>query len=139
MSSQAARSQAPAPSIWLIGGVGAALCAAVAVPPGMVGGGPVLCPFLRLTGLPCPTCGMTRAWVALGHGDWSSAVHLNPLTPVVFGTVLVWLVVLLLRRAGRDSPQWFGKLLVPLVVAGVGVYGFARIGLVATGAWGWPG
>ena len=38
-----------------------------------------LCPFHVLTGLPCPSCGMTRAAGALLHGDLPGAVAWNPL------------------------------------------------------------
>ncbi len=43
----------------------------------------VLCPFRRLTGLPCPGCGMTRALNALAHGQWVRALSLHPLSPIV--------------------------------------------------------
>ncbi|HVF42774.1 MAG TPA: DUF2752 domain-containing protein [Pyrinomonadaceae bacterium] len=49
----------------------------------------VLCPFRALTGLPCPGCGMTRAFCALGHGDLSAAFGYNPLAPFVFAAALV--------------------------------------------------
>lgn len=49
------------------------------------------CPFALLTRHPCPGCGLTRATLALLHGDVASAVHFHPLvfvvTPVV-GLVL---------------------------------------------------
>jgi hypothetical protein len=35
------------------------------------------CMFLYLTHLPCPTCGMTRAVIALLHFDFSSAIFNN--------------------------------------------------------------
>lgn len=42
-----------------------------------------VCPFKRLTGLPCPGCGMTRAYLALLRGDISGAFQLHPLFPLV--------------------------------------------------------
>jgi len=39
---------------------------------------PPLCAFLLLTDLPCLTCGMTRSWVALVHGDVLGALLWNP-------------------------------------------------------------
>ena len=46
-----------------------------------------LCPLHTLTGLPCPTCGMTRATNALLHGHPFEALAWNPLlTLVLAGT-----------------------------------------------------
>ncbi len=41
--------------------------------------GITICPLRRLTGIPCPTCGSTRAFVLLLKGDVSGAVSLQPL------------------------------------------------------------
>ena len=50
------------------------------------------CPFKLLTGLPCPLCGLTRACFALLHGDWVSALRLNPLAPVaVMSYPMYWM------------------------------------------------
>jgi hypothetical protein len=37
------------------------------------------CTFRELTGLPCPTCGASRALVYLSQGDILSSVAMNPL------------------------------------------------------------
>ncbi|MBP5638739.1 MAG: DUF2752 domain-containing protein [Victivallales bacterium] len=39
----------------------------------------VLCPLKRFTGVPCPTCGATRAIVSALHGDFQKAFMLQPL------------------------------------------------------------
>lgn len=40
---------------------------------------PVLCPFKKITGLPCPTCGGTRALIHLAHLDPVGSFSMNPL------------------------------------------------------------
>ena len=37
------------------------------------------CPFQVVTGVPCPTCGITRATRLALQGDISGALHLHPL------------------------------------------------------------
>lgn len=55
-------------------------------------GGLVLCPFRAMTGLPCPGCGLTRAFCAIGRGEIERALHFNIISPIVFlGAVVVWL------------------------------------------------
>ncbi len=41
-----------------------------------------VCLFRRLTGVPCLTCGATRAFAALLAGDWTGALNLQPLAVV---------------------------------------------------------
>ncbi len=43
------------------------------------GGVPTLCHLRRTTGVPCPTCGTTRATTALLGGDFGTAIAHNPL------------------------------------------------------------
>ena len=37
------------------------------------------CPLRRIAGLPCPSCGMTRAFVRVTHGDLAGALKVSPL------------------------------------------------------------
>jgi len=63
------------------------------------------CPFLWLTGLPCPFCGLTRAVHHLLRCDWATAWHLNPLAFPI-GAAIVALGARALREAvtGRRLP-----------------------------------
>ncbi|RPH36991.1 MAG: DUF2752 domain-containing protein [Chloroflexi bacterium] len=66
---------------WLTAG---AMAAAVLVPTAVVREGPRLCLFHALTGRSCPSCGMTRSWNAIGHGDLRAAVRYHALGPATF-------------------------------------------------------
>jgi hypothetical protein len=72
-----------------------------------------LCVFKGLTGLPCPTCGSTRALGRLFALDFAGALAMNPFTTLVAGLVAGWavadLVLLPRRRAlGLDVSKRFG-------------------------------
>lgn len=56
------------------------------------------CPFLTVTGIPCPFCGLTRATLALGSGDIGTALAYHPLVPVILALIL-WGSWLLARGA----------------------------------------
>lgn len=48
------------------------------------------CWFHRVTGYPCATCGTTRCFIALAHGDLSGAFAWNPMIFTVSAIVLAW-------------------------------------------------
>ena len=52
-----------------------------------------LCLFRNATGLPCPTCGSTRAALAVADGRLLEAVVLNPLMAIAVLVGVVWLTV----------------------------------------------
>jgi hypothetical protein len=55
--------------------------------------GPVLCLFRRLTSLPCPSCGMTRAFVALAHGKFHLALNFNLASVPAY--LMTWVILML--------------------------------------------
>ncbi len=46
--------------------------------------GPILCPMHLVLGLPCPGCGMTRAFCLATRGHWAEAYSFHPLYPLIF-------------------------------------------------------
>ena len=64
------------------------------------------CPFKTLTGLPCATCGTTRAALALAHLDLAAAFRWNPLAALALPTfVAAGLAAGALWLLGRDVPE----------------------------------
>jgi hypothetical protein len=53
-----------------------------------------LCMLHRLTGLSCPTCGLSRAVCLFAHGEWSASLAMHPagwLAFLVLPIATVWL------------------------------------------------
>jgi hypothetical protein len=74
-------------------------------PDGRIAGMPSICPFHAATGLPCPGCGLTRAFVCLGHGRFAESLVWHPLGWMLFGAV----VMICLRSGMRwltARPVW---------------------------------
>jgi hypothetical protein len=55
-----------------------------------------LCALRLLTGIPCPSCGLTRSFCSIGRGEPVAAVEFHALGPVVFALF----AFLLVRSAG---------------------------------------
>jgi hypothetical protein len=69
---------------------------------------PPLCAMKRYTGVDCPGCGLTRSFIALGHGRWSEALAYNPAGPLWFAIIagqLPW-QWLQLRRLKQGKEEW---------------------------------
>jgi hypothetical protein len=99
----------------LFGGLTLLACAAVGLL-GLDHLGVSLCVFRLATGLPCPTCGSTRALGRLAHLDLTGALAMNPLAAAGAIALLAWGVVdLALLTRGRAlrlrvPPAWQGPL-----------------------------
>ena len=48
------------------------------------------CAFRAALGFPCPTCGATRAGLALAQGEWLTAFGHNPLFVLCIGILSTW-------------------------------------------------
>lgn len=91
-----------------------------------------VCLFKNVTGVPCPSCGMTRAFLFLGHGQILKASTLNPLALPVALLLLLQGVRLLLRLATQQdyrlqlSPFLF-RMLLTIAIGIVLGFWFLRI------------
>jgi hypothetical protein len=85
------------------------------------------CPLHALTGVPCPTCGSTRAALSLFGGEPLAALAWNPLIALAAGgflagglTAPLWLP----RLRGRKPPPVWIRVGVPLVLGANWLYLF---------------
>jgi hypothetical protein len=62
-----------------------------------------LCPSAALLGVPCPGCGLTRATLALLHGDLGTALRFHPLVPIL-APVYVGLLGVIAAGYVRGTP-----------------------------------
>ncbi|HSN90305.1 MAG TPA: DUF2752 domain-containing protein [Anaeromyxobacteraceae bacterium] len=81
---------------------------------------PWVCPVRALWGIPCATCGMTRAFVALAHGDAGAAFAASPLGTLVAAGAWVFAAAALARAAlGTSWPRMPDRVVRAAVAAGV--------------------
>jgi hypothetical protein len=76
---------------------------------------PITCIFRRLSGLPCPTCGSTRAVLALARLDPLEALRLNPL----IASIALAIPVIALLWAWR-RPRISARTATIAIVASIG-------------------
>ncbi len=96
---------------------------------------PVACAFRRVTGTPCPGCGLTRAWVALGRGAVGESLGFHRLGWMVMLYVALqtirhalWMSIRRWRESIELGGKWLDRGLILLAVAL-----FANWGLVLAG------
>lgn len=94
-----------------------------------------LCVFKGLTGLPCPTCGSTRALGRLVALDFAGALAMNPFATVVAVVLGAWGVadLVLLRRGQALGLEVSPRLGLALRVLTLGLFLANWVYLVAVG------
>ncbi len=112
------------------GGSAVVWALAIAVGPYAIRG-PVICPLRGFTGLPCPSCGLTRAFAALVRGDLWTAVGWNALClPLALLLIAAPLIALYELAAGRSAsfyrPWLFSGKVARVAVATVVTYHVVR-------------
>jgi hypothetical protein len=86
------------------------------------------CPFLAITGHPCPFCGGTRSFAFVWRGDLVDAVRYYPLVPALFVGAALAVPALAIGLWSRRDLQ----LRLP---RGVWVCGLAAMALVLAVSW----
>jgi hypothetical protein len=69
------------------------------------------CPVLLVAGVPCPTCGVTRALVLALHGDVAGATRMHPLMWLAVPVTLVFVGAELVGYARARA--WGGSRRIP--------------------------
>jgi hypothetical protein len=104
-----------------------------------------LCAFRRMTGGPCPGCGMTRSGANLLRGHVGRAIDYHPfgvvLLPVLIGLCAFSLLPFAVRRSATGrlmSRQRVLNILVAVFVFAFVAYGLVRWVAVMNGAMAFP-
>ena len=69
----------------------------------------ISCPILFVTGIPCPGCGMTRAWVQFFRGNIREAFRFHPLFPLPVVLLGLW------PLKGRMSNRMWNGVMAALI------------------------
>ncbi len=94
-----------------------------------------ICPFLAMTGQPCPGCGGLRAVNLLTNGEFTAAASSNLFAvALVVALTAAWLVWFVRRLRGIPAPYltWSARTVVFAAIA-VAVFGVVRV--TPWGAW----
>jgi hypothetical protein len=126
---RASREDLPVAALWALGGA-CALATAPLLPYLASLAGP--CALHTLTGVPCPTCGATRAAGALAHGHVAAAFAWNPLAALgmsvgLAGAPVAPAWVMLRGPLPLWRPGWKARVLVGAALAANWLY-LVRIG-----------
>ena len=92
-----------------------------------------VCGFKVFTGLPCPGCGLTHSFCAIGKGDLGGAFAFNAVGPPLYlFAVMIWLRLLSALAGVKRPVELFDRsvnylMLVRVFALALGVFGIGRI------------
>lgn len=88
----------------------------------------------RFLGIPCPGCGLTRAFAHLAKGEWSAALIAHPLAPLFAVEALAgWLLWGIGLRRPLPRQDW----IAPVAVGHLAVLCALWLGRLSTGNLPW--
>src|SRR6266850_1900903 len=68
--------------------------------------GPIFCPVRLGTGVPCPGCGLTRAFCFMTHGEFEPALRFNALAPLVIAYLAALWIYYAVDAWRGSPPAW---------------------------------
>ncbi|MGI9166328.1 MAG: DUF2752 domain-containing protein [Pyrinomonadaceae bacterium] len=91
------------------------------------------CPFLRVTGVPCPGCGLTRAIMLLLQGEIYASIRFHAFAPIFLICIVIVVLAALLPKSSiqpvisRTELLERQKGLSVIVLSGLILYWLARL------------
>jgi uncharacterized protein YjeT (DUF2065 family) len=91
------------------------------------------CPFFRVTGVPCPGCGLSRATMLLLKGDLAGSFRFHAFAPIFLLAILALILSFLLPKSIIQSAIARAELierktgLTVLILGGLILYWLARL------------
>jgi hypothetical protein len=91
------------------------------------------CPFFRLTGIPCPGCGLSRATLLLLKGDLAGSLRFHAFAPIFLFAIIAVILSVLLPKSIIQPAIAKAELierksgLTVLILVGLIVYWLARL------------
>lgn len=111
----------------------ALLALVLALPPDRLDDAPILCPFRRATGMPCPVCGITRSWSATLRGELVRALSFHPLGPLTLPLAVAFALGFVNEQTVRTVWERWPRLIALLVLTWVAVW-LVRVALAWEGS-----
>jgi len=119
---------------WLWAASLGALTTSFALSPALASHGPIVCPLRLVTGLPCPGCGLVRAFVATAHGDLHDAFALNAFGPIAWAALAIfvaWYGAELVARRSLGFQRSLAKARSGLILLAAAWIGWGVVRLVS--------
>ena len=96
------------------------------------------CPFFRLTGVPCPGCGLTRACLLLVRGNLQASIRFHALAPIFLVLITILIIGTLLPKSVAEpfinKAEKLERLtgITLIILSGLILYWLARLLLFPT-------